>query len=137
MAMLFEKDSDLCLVNFSTSDRQDKFGQLVLIDLQSEVIQFEKDDCRRDTNSLIPINEWMILNKMEEIGSSHFKEAAMQKLSIERCLRHSHGRLQQSHISDTKAPPIRFNQALMNSQDMFNIQKPWPKHARVPYSASF
>ena len=43
--MLFEKDADLCLVSFSTSDRQDKFGELFLIDIQGEVIHFEKDDC--------------------------------------------------------------------------------------------
>lgn len=52
-------------------------------------IQRKEDDCSDGADTLVAVDEWMVLNKMEEIGGRHLKEINVKKIAVE--CRRGHG----------------------------------------------
>ena len=131
--VLTKELSDVHLCGLALRRFEDEIDQLIVTDGQSVIVDLQKQECRFQTNSLVAINERMILNQMEQIGGSHRADIFVQILAA--ILRHrlSQCRFQQTQVSNPLGAPIDADLFAMGLHDVVQSQE--LEHRG--YSASF
>lgn len=85
----------LRLIDPTLSNSENNFHELLVAGFDGLAVEFEEDQRRFQTNSLVAVHKGVVLNKMEQVGGSHKKDVGMQPLAAKGRLWLGDGRLQQ------------------------------------------
>ncbi|MEZ6034008.1 MAG: hypothetical protein R3C17_13005 [Planctomycetaceae bacterium] len=118
-----EELSNLRLIDLTLSNSENKFDELLIVSFDRLAIEFEKDQRRLQTNSFVAINEGMVLNKMEQVGSCHVEDVGMQELSAKGHFWLCDGGMQQIGAAQSFTAAIAVDLASMQLQNIFHRQK--------------
>lgn len=78
--MLFQERCDRSLFHFPLRDGQDYVDERLIEYLGLDAIEFQECQCGSRTDTLIPVNERMVLHQVVEVGRSHFEAIAVEVL---------------------------------------------------------
>ena len=100
--MAAEKFQGILLLPAASRDIEHKVSVRILIGRESPPIHSQKHVGGGSSDPLVSVDERMIGDEMKKIGSGHALQIFMQELLAEGCLRHIHGGLQKSLVTNTK-----------------------------------
>src|SRR5262249_27755393 len=117
-------DGDLGLSDLPASDLHHRLEQLGRIRFKPGLVDAKKRDRGRKADTLVPVQEGMVLYEVEQVRGRHLVQRRMQVLTAERCLWHRQGGLEQPEIPDAQADPIPLDLIRMEREHLLQAQEP-------------
>jgi hypothetical protein len=130
--MAFDEHGRLGLAHLAGRDAENQRGEPVRVRFELETVQAKEHERRHEAGALVPIEEWMVPNEVEQIGGGHLGRVGMQVAAAERGLRHGDCRLEETDIADSVVAAIPFDLVRVKREHFVEGQKCRALH----YSAS-
>ena len=108
---------------FAHCHGQSDFIDPALRGINFDTVEIEEDHRGNDTCAFIAIQEWMVLDYVEQVSGGHFKKILVEKLTIECCLRLGNGRIKHAYITHAVVAAVQGNLIGMETQHFFQIKK--------------
>lgn len=121
--MFSEKRRYLGFPGITFSQGLNRVLKTSLVSLHFDAIQLEKYQRRNRAGPLVPVNERMILNYVEKVRRGHLKEVVVEVETLKPGRGHANGRLQETHIADSRRPAIAFDLIKVDVQYFIKPQK--------------
>ena len=99
--MLTNPEKELIVISFAGSDGKDDIDQFLLVILERDAVQLEKNEHGMSSGTLVPIDEGMVLDNAEGESCGFSMDTEIERAageSLERC---TDSGFQQAVISDT------------------------------------
>ena len=90
-----------------------------------DAIQFKKNKSGHRSNPLVAIHEWMVLDDVENVCSSHLDEVDMEVLSRRPSTRHGEGRTQERFIADPRTATVPLDLVPVDLHDLVESKEAW------------
>ena len=121
--MLPKERCRLGLPQATLCNAHDKGLEIVLGSVQIHAVQGKEDECRNRADALVPIDERMIPDDVEEVRRSHRKQVFVEVVVACACGWHGEGRPEQAEVPDSLGAPIAFNLVTMDLHDFDQFQE--------------
>ena len=106
-----EKLSDLVFARLPFRHRNSQLIQRTFRSVGLHTIELQEDEGGDDSGPLVAINERVVPDDVERIGSGHIKQRRVPLHSVKASLRLGDSRLQEAHIPHSRGPAIQLELA--------------------------
>ena len=107
---------------------KDQSFQLRLVRIEHDRVQREEYVCSDRSDPLVPVDKWMPLNEVKQIGGGHFVQVGMEELIAHAGLRHVNGRVESRTISYPKTSTVFDDPTFVEAQHLLEREK--DRHAQ-------
>lgn len=102
---------------------QHQLFQCFLVSVDLNVVKLQKDQRRHRPGPLITVNERVVLNEVEEIGSSHLVKVGVRVVTAKSDRRHGHRGLKKPQVSNTPVPAVPLDLVAVDFQDFAEAEE--------------
>jgi hypothetical protein len=117
------KHNHVCFVELTPSNSLHHLSEVILGGIEVKSVQVEKNENGHSTDTLVAIDEGMVLDQVEQIGCCHLVNVCMKKLATVGSRWHAEGRSEQFDVSNTGGTTIAGNLVLMNGKHLTQAEE--------------
>jgi len=125
--VLTKPGSEIRLIEFPASEREEKSDNLFLWCFNAEAVQPKEQIHGLESDPLVPINEGMVLGEAKTIGCCKGGKICVRTV-VETISRAFDGRLQETPVSESEGTAVSFDLIRMDCENVYESEPPGFDH---------
>ncbi len=125
--MLPKPGSEIGLIELPAGEREDQSDDLFLRCINAEAVQPKEEIHCLEGDTLVPVNERMVLGEAKTIGCSKGGKVCV-RVVVEPVLRALNGRFQEAPVSESEGAAVNSDLIRMDGENVYESEPPGFDH---------